>query len=164
MKIEVHRRIKIPEGWSTCEEIEKVVVPGDIVEIKFGKNTSHFVLNIRKGWCVHVRPLDSEGENNGVDMMVVKDASDLAQEAGLRPCRINNFEEFSMSKNLKPRSLKDCLNLARANLANGPITLPASDITPVFHNNHLAQEFCLYWKYKTSQSSSSSLLQLLVSD
>lgn len=130
-----------------------MAVPGDIIEVKFGKDNSHFLLNIRKGWCVHVRAQFPDDEGKAVDT-VVKDATDLRQESGLRPCRINNFEEFANSKNLVARPLKECLQISRDGLISGMITLPI-DINLVFDNGNFAQEFCFYWKYKTNQPSSS---------
>jgi hypothetical protein len=143
--------------WMTADQVLELVKPGDIVEIDIG-HVPHFVFNIKRGWCVQVTPL---ADSFSADY-VVKDATDLHQEAGSHLCRINNLEKIAEEKHLTQRSLKDALQVAREGLAHGPVRLPVHNIVPIDGFKNIAQEFCMHWKFLPQMSDDDQFSNLVI--
>lgn len=152
---------EVSPAWTTAQRLVDSIEPCDIIEIRYEKAKppkSHFILNIRKGWCVHVIPtVDSrsrahrgrEAEGHCYIYEGFKDAIDFLSLAGRNPCRINNLEDVAKAYNLTPRSRKDALQIARAGLAEGAVNAAIKSAIPGDPGNpqDISRQFSLYWKY-----------------
>lgn len=151
-------------AWTTAKKLLETTEPCDIIEIFYAKckpPVSHFVFNIRKGWCVNViRAVDTsdnvlqsgrDKEDNDSTSIYegFKDAVDLVGLAGRNPCRINNLDDIVKSYSLTPRSRRDALQIARAGLAEGAIISTIRSNIPgnPSSGEDISKLFCLYWKY-----------------
>ncbi len=151
-------------AWTTAKRLLETTEPCDIIEIRYEKckpPVSHFVFNIKKGWCINViRAVDTsdnvlqsarDKEDNDSSSVYegFKDAVDLVGLAGRNPCRINNLDDIVNSYNLTPRSRKDALQIARAGLAEGAIISSIRSNIPgdPSDGQDISKVFCLYWKY-----------------
>ncbi|ODN03527.1 hypothetical protein Ocin01_03195 [Orchesella cincta] len=149
--------------WTTAQKLLDSLEPCDIVEIRYEKARpprSHFIFNIRKGWCVNVIPgaeCDSiqshdlfPGDDDGSGVYEgFKDATDFVALAGRNLCRINNLDDLAQSYNLTPRSRKEALQISRAGLADGAVVVAIKTKIPgdPSTGQDLSKQFCLYWKY-----------------
>jgi hypothetical protein len=98
-----------PSEWASSDEILKKVKLCDLIEIK-REVICHWVLYAGDGYCIHVTS-DTKGLAS-FDTEGVKHIQLLKDVVGNDQCRINNLEEEARSRNLKPKSDKECLEAA----------------------------------------------------
>ncbi|CAL8114136.1 unnamed protein product [Orchesella dallaii] len=150
--------------WTTAQKLVESLEPCDIIEIRYEKARpprSHFMFNIRKGWCVSVMPgveqcnsiqsnhlFPSDDDGSGV-YEGFKDATDFLGLAGKNLCRINNLDDLAQSYSLTPRSRKEALQIARAGLSEGAVAAAIKTKIPgdPSTGQDISKQFCLYWKY-----------------
>ncbi|XP_035714083.1 uncharacterized protein LOC110857614 isoform X2 [Folsomia candida] len=104
-----------PWGYQHYEDVAKVAVPGDLIEIKRSSGFyRHWAVYVGDGDCIHV------GERTIWNYKIVREnlAQICAFEKYLDMCRVNNLEEWVERKGVKAKKRSDVVAMAESFLGH----------------------------------------------